>query len=591
MALNPDYTNLQAMIASLTQQRDANGGANADPIFDQLIAEYGAQLQTPGGPDPMAGLARYSGLTDIDKFGANTGTLNGNRVNYYVKGNNVGEYDWSQSLPGQIQSRSSSQDWNYMQPEGFADDRFFITSANNKPTFQAPAPADSTLGNWMEMAPVLAGPLMGATGFSSFLTSQLGQVGGAAAGGAISSALGGGNPLMGALMGGVKGAFTGAPAITESMETLNSPTPQGVLGWSSVNKGDFNAGGFGASGGNNMFDDWLDNIDAEDFGMGLTNMTGFMGNGAAPAWANNLDGGSTDMAGFMGNDAPAPAWLTGGQIGDGLGNLLETPMASSYLDTGSVFGDTGGWPVSAGETDWLDAVKKYGLAGAKMLFGGGAAAGAAGAGGGSGGGSGMSVWDSILRGLGGTDSNPYGGLISKGIASAPILAAINYAQNQGSPDLSALTNAGASIPTNFSTDISGLTSAMSRFNPEALTGQYDMATGDGRAQLAANLARRGVSGSSFGNSDISNFDMTRDVGRNQIIQGGNMQQAQIANQIAQLQQADQARSLQANALRSQNALAGINAQTAAQKNKFDLYGRSLLALGSVFSPQKTSLFG
>ncbi len=378
----------------------------------------------------------------------------------------------------------------------------------------------------------IGGGIFTGTGLAGYLNSTLGNVGGAAARGAITSGVLGGNPLMGAAMGGLNSMAGSAwdsfktPSITESMQTLNTPTPQAVLGWST---GDFNGGGFGASGGINMFDDWLDNLDFADAGGynydpgGASNPFGPMEGGGNLFDYNYLPGGETQPFG------PLP---TGGNLYDFLpdNNTPSGPMPNG----GNLDGGYGGLP---------SGLASQAL---KWLLGGGAAAGMGGSGG-SGGGSGGGLWDSILRGLGGTASDPYSGLISKGIASAPILAAINYAQNQGSPDLSKLN------------------AAYSNFDPAALTGAYDMATGSGRSQLAANLARRGVAGSSFGNSDLENYDMTRDVGRSALLGQGASQQANIASQI-------------------------LGAQTAAQKNKFDLYGRSLLALGSVFSPQKTSIF-
>lgn len=134
-------------------------------------------------------------------------------------------------------------------------------------------------------------------------------------------------------------------------------------------------------------------------------------------------------------------------------------------------------------------------------------------------------------------------LAQRGLAAGTVMSALNDAKNSGNIDTSQLE------------------SSYSRFNPEALTGTYDLASGAGRAQLASNLARRGVAGSSFGNMDLANYDMTRDVGRQAILGQGISQQANIANQILQ-------------------------SKIAAQKNRNDLYGRSLLALGQIFQPRR-----
>lgn len=156
---------------------------------------------------------------------------------------------------------------------------------------------------------------------------------------------------------------------------------------------------------------------------------------------------------------------------------------------------------------------------------------------------GNALLKSIMGEDGGGSSD---GLLSRGLAAAPILAAINNAKNQTGADTGQLD------------------SVYNQFNPSALAGQYDQNTADSRAVLAANLARRGVSGSSFGNADMTSFDTTRDLGRSQLIQGGLGTQAQIAG-------------------------TSLNAKIASQKNQNDLYGRSLLALGSVFAPKSNSL--
>jgi len=516
---------------------DNEEGVAQDRAYNQLaglLAQAQGGFDSEGNPlapnatmqslyDSYAGLQNLGTLGDIGVGGANTGRIGGTQYNYYVMGaDNPGEYYIDEN--GFVTSKSTQRDTNYLNPEAVADigggKYAFLTSPQNVPRMVAPAADESMAGEaWGAYGPLIlaaAGNVVGPT-----LNSTFGTLGGSAIKGAVSSALMGGNPLMGAAMGGagsLAGSMLGGG--TGGMNWTNSDSFGGDSSFSTtttpVDDGSFNTGGFGRAGGNAMFEDWLDGFDL--YGDVYSD---------------------PNMSGFMGNEAPAPSWLTGGQVGDGLGNLLETPMASSYLDTDSVFGDTGGWPTSdMDSSSVLKQLSQMGPAALRALFGGSGAA--------AGGSGGRSIFDSILRGLGGTDNDPYGGLVSKGIASAPILAAINYARNNGGMDTSKLD------------------AAYNSFSPEAMTGAYDMASGAGRTNLAANLARRGVMGSSFANADLENYDMSRDVGRSAILGQGATTQANIANQI-------------------------LNAKTAAQKNQFDLYGRSLLALGNVFAPPK-SLF-
>ncbi len=145
-------------------------------------------------------------------------------------------------------------------------------------------------------------------------------------------------------------------------------------------------------------------------------------------------------------------------------------------------------------------------------------------------------------------SGGIGGLLSSAASVAPSLAAINYARNLGEPDTSQLQ------------------SALNSINPNSLALPYDLATGTGRNTLTSSLTNRGVAGSSFGDQSLESYNTLRDLGRQNLLTGGATAQAGIANQILQ-------------------------AQTAQQKNKLDLYGRSLLALSGGLSPKSGGLFG
>jgi len=136
-----------------------------------------------------------------------------------------------------------------------------------------------------------------------------------------------------------------------------------------------------------------------------------------------------------------------------------------------------------------------------------------------------------------------GGLFDTALATAPILAAINYAKNQGPFDTSRLT------------------STYDQFQPSALAFEYDQNTSRGREALTSSLTNRGVMGSSFGNMDMTNFNTTRDLGRQSLLNQGFAARGDIAAKI-------------------------LDAQIKERALKNDLYGRSLLALGNVFGGRK-----
>lgn len=169
--------------------------------------------------------------------------------------------------------------------------------------------------------------------------------------------------------------------------------------------------------------------------------------------------------------------------------------------------------------------------GAKSLFGSGAASSAG-----------------SLFGTGGNTSGLFGSLfgnsgvgsfLDKAAASAPVLAAIQYARNQ-SP-----------------LDTGKLESLYGSYDPNALAFGYDQNTMAGRDALTSSLTNRGVMGSSFGNNDLTNFNTTRDLGRSALVNQGMGQRADIAKSI-------------------------MDANFKSQQLKNNLYGSSLLALGNVF---------
>lgn len=98
---------------------------------------------------------------------------------------------------------------------------------------------------------------------------------------------------------------------------------------------------------------------------------------------------------------------------------------------------------------------------------------------------------------------------------------------------------------------------------KSLTDPYDMSTARGRGDLTMRLGDRGMTGSSFGNMDLGNFDYMRDVGR------GNMVSQAINQSVgAQSQLTDQ-------------AIKGVNTRNAGTNA---LLGAGLNASARLFSP-------
>ncbi len=278
--------------------------------------------------------------------------------------------------------------------------------------------------------------------------------------------------------------------------------------------------------------------------------------------------GAAEGAGAVGGSLPDSYWSmladSGGGVSDALGSgagslgggnmdLLDwinsnwDSVVPSQTDLGSFSSDmfgagdispdwwggldpSNGWGVDelGGNIPWQDAVggvdpnSSSWLNSLKNLFGGS-------------GGTGVNLGG--LLGGGGI-----GDLLSKGLAVAPSLAAINYARNQ----------------TPF--DTSKLESIYGQYSPSGQTFQYDQASGAGRGQLASNLERRGIMGSSFGDQSIANYDTTRTLGRNALLNQGATTQANIANSI-------------------------IAAQAKDRELKNTLYGSALYALAGGLAPR------
>lgn len=276
-------------------------------------------------------------------------------------------------------------------------------------------------------------------------------------------------------------------------------------------------------------------------GAGLGAGVGYLSGGFGLGSLMNSFGGSGVQGGGMSDwfsnlftDSPVADWAdTWGDIG-GLpssgGSLMpaaipETPQ--QLMEWGLQEVSPGVWAqpampdLSMSASDWFKAI----LGAVGNLLGG---AGGVGGLGGSG----------LFGSLFGSDSR-IGSILDKGAAVAPVLAAINYAKNQDPFDTSRLT---------------GLYDS---YDPKALSYEYDQNTLRGRDQLTTSLQNRGVLGSSFGNMDMTNFNTTRELGRNSLINQGIGQRAQIAQNI-------------------------LGADVKSRQLKNQLYGSSLLALGNVF---------
>lgn len=197
--------------------------------------------------------------------------------------------------------------------------------------------------------------------------------------------------------------------------------------------------------------------------------------------------------------------------------------------------------------------------------------------------------------IGGAQSGDWGevlgGLGQGAVSVGPALAAINYARNQDPFNTSNLQSLYSQTPTNYQFDTSKLTDAYNQFNPATVTGQYDLNTGQGRGALADSLSARGVAGSSFGNMDLTNYGMVRDVGRQQLINDATMKRAGIAESLLGNDRATAALNLQGINTRTNLANSMLGADVKEREMKNNLYGRALLALSGGLTPAKSLLWG
>ena len=373
----------------------------------------------------------------------------------------------------------------------------------------------------------------------------------AAAGGAIAGGLAGGvtGGTKGALLG-AAGGFLGGGGLSEfsGAGTLGA-AEAGAEGFTGLGGSGGSGLGAGLNGSNNVgfFDDFFANQQAIDG----SQQTIFDASGGGAGFDFDLSGSVADADDLFqgGVFGPAP---TGG-------------VMQQLVDAGLPF-------------DLVSKLTPSNLFSlAKQVFGGG---------GGEGGGTGGLFGQGGILGSGFSAGNV--------AALAPSLAAINFARNQR-PDTSRLIdsfnqfdpNAGAGA---FAENRSRLVDTFNQFDPNTLTGQFDLNTAQAREGLTSSLSQRGVLGSSFGQSDLTNFGTTRDVGRQSLINQGILSRAGIAGNILG---ADTSRQAAVNqGLLSKSGIAGniLTAEQTGQRNQNDLIGRALLALSGGLSPTKQSGF-
>jgi len=150
------------------------------------------------------------------------------------------------------------------------------------------------------------------------------------------------------------------------------------------------------------------------------------------------------------------------------------------------------------------------------------------------------------------------GALGGALALGPSLAAINYAKNQGPFDTSKLDSIYNGLQGNQSPYL------------KSLTDPYDETTAQGYGRLTQSLQDRGVSGSSFGNMDLTNYNTVRDRGRADILGTG------MNNQLT---------------LQSGVASKLLDAQAKERELKNNLYGSALYALAGGLRPQQTNVLG
>jgi hypothetical protein len=255
--------------------------------------------------------------------------------------------------------------------------------------------------------------------------------------------------------------------------------------------------------------------------------------------------GSSTLTGGSGTDT-----LAGGTTDNYFGDYLTDPETGDVISGGASTApiddfSTGGTnqgvfssPSQDGGIDWQQVAQKYGLQGAKALYG------LFGGGGGR-----QTLGQSILGQLG---SDP----LSAAFSATPFLLALSEANRQGG-DINNTIGRMRSLEDSVSGNASPYMNAV--LNP------YDQQTGTGRASLLQDQQLRGIRGSSFGDQSLNSYDYTRDLGRGDIASKALLGSA----------------GLQGNLMNSE--LGAINARNT---NRNLLLGAGLSASGRLFQPEK-----
>lgn len=383
--------------------------------------------------------------------------------------------------------------------------------------------------------------MTGLGGASSLANLFGGGLLGNAGSGALISGLTGGDPLKGAITGGIGGAIGGSTgslyngdalaageAATTGLGSLITPDALGaaqtVYSTGSPLVSPALETAMNSPGGNmNYFDDLLGLTDSVD-------MTGFY----TPSDSLNLSSGIDNSA-----------W----NLGTGSGDLTASGLDSTLPNTGVVpngytvdLSNSGNLiPTGSGSVDILGQLKSI-LNGYKTATG---ALGATG--------SKPSLGSSVMNQI---TNDP----LQAAFNATPFLLALQQANSQGG-DLKSTLNKIQGLADGVSGNSNALTTAV--LNP------YDQATATGLGNLTQSLGSRGVFGSSFGDMSLDNYNYTRDMGR-----GDLLAKTKLAST-----------GLEADLL--SKVLSG---QNTANTNKNLLLGAGLSASGRLFQPE-TDPFG
>lgn len=313
--------------------------------------------------------------------------------------------------------------------------------------------------------------------------------------------------------------------------------------------------------------------------------TGLIGNqnpfpGADPNFYQNLFGTSTvDPNGPTGPQMNLNGNPLLGNI-DAFGNPTQpdwTSLLSGTVPEGSVGGSTVQPGGLSGWQSFLQGAAK------KLIGGGGSTSGS----------SGLFNSDGSLN-LGSL-GDVFGSGLSMAARSVPGLMALDYAKSQPSLDLSGLQAiASNSMKPIAPVDTSNLTGILSGLqgNSDALvksaTDPIQMNIASGYGDLLQSQAKRGIRGSSFGDTAVGDFlakgDMTLGNAAASAKQASLGMQGSLAGTIADINARNNATTLQQTGQQSSIAALLASLQQQAQATKNNLYGKAFDVLGRGLNP-------